>query len=629
MPYAERVGAIDCRRDAARVVKELVYRLDLELSSSPEQLWPLVADTDRFNRDSGIPPVQRVVTGRNARRRLRLSRLGVAVEWEEEPFEWVRPHRFSVIRRYSRGPIELLRTSARLEPRPGGGTLLVYEVRVRARNVFGKLAAQLEIGVLRSRRFAAVLRGYDKRIAVSGSVVPPLRPTLAPGGRERLAAARAALLGAGVDADLVERLCHLVQHGDDQSLQRLRPYVLADAWGWTRRDVLAACLQATRAGLLDLRWQLLCPLCRGPAATGETLDAAGNALHCETCRIDFSADLQRSVELTFAPTAVIRAVQPLEFCVGGPQLTPHILVQQLVEPKATRVVDVSLEPGRYRLRALAASGGVEVACEAGGARETTVHVDAGGWRPTSIHLATDAVLTLVNAGDDEQLFVLERTEWADDAATAAEVTVLQVYRDLFAAEALRLHAPISVERLTVVFTDLRGSTRFYREIGDAPAFGSVLDHIALLRQVVAAEDGAVVKQMGDAIMAVFVRPVSALHAMFEAQRRVAGRPLALKVGIHSGRCIAVNQNGVLDYFGSTVNLAARLVALASGDDLVVSGAILDDPEVRALGLQAERVEAVVRGFEDEAPSLWRVLPSRVTTGRRRGHVRHSELARGM
>ena len=94
----------------------------------------------------------------------------------------------------------------------------------------------------------------------------------------------------------------------------------------------------------------------------------------------------------------------------------------------------------------------------------------------------------------------------------------------------------------------------------------MLEYLALLRGAVTAEEGAVVKAMGDAIMAVFVRPVDAVRAMLAAQRSVAGRPLALKVGIHYGPCIAVNQNGVLDYFGSTVNLAARLVAVSSGDD---------------------------------------------------------------
>jgi len=203
--------------------------------------------------------------------------------------------------------------------------------------------------------------------------------------------------------------------------------------------------------------------------------------------------------------------------------------------------------------------------------------------------------------------VLERTAWSDQAASASAVTALQVFRDLFATEALRPGEPMSVGSLTVVFTDLRGSTRYYREVGDAPAFGSVLEHLDRLRAAVAAEEGSVVKAMGDAIMAVFPRPACAVRAMLAAQRAVAGRPLALKVGIHSGPCIAVNQNGVLDYFGSTVNLASRLVGLSSGDDLVVSDAVVADAEVAALALSAEPVvESRLKGFEEEAPPLWRL-----------------------
>jgi class 3 adenylate cyclase len=135
----------------------------------------------------------------------------------------------------------------------------------------------------------------------------------------------------------------------------------------------------------------------------------------------------------------------------------------------------------------------------------------------------------------------------------------------------------------------------------------VLQHLDLLRDAVSLEDGSVVKAMGDAIMAVFPRPVAAVRAMRRAQETIAGRPLALKVGIHTGHCIAVRQNGVLDYFGSTVNLAARLVSLSAGDDLVVSDEVLGDPEVAALALPAEQIVGQpLKGFEDRPLSLWRV-----------------------
>src|SRR5437868_12204316 len=108
------MGRGAARVRAARVLKELVYRFELDLESSPEQLWPLVSDTNRFNRDAGVPAVERRGMGPNARRRLRLSRLGIPIEWEEEPFEWVRPQRFSVGRQYLSGPVERMRTTLEL-----------------------------------------------------------------------------------------------------------------------------------------------------------------------------------------------------------------------------------------------------------------------------------------------------------------------------------------------------------------------------------------------------------------------------------------------------------------------------------------------------------------------------------
>src|SRR3989442_13149618 len=130
----------------------------------------------------------------------------------------------------------------------------------------------------------------------------------------------------------------------------------------------------------------------------------------------------------------------------------------------------------------------------------TVRATNDGWANEELEVATEAGLTFENATDVEQLFILERTAWSDDAATAAEVTALQVFRDLFASEALRPGEQISVGTLTVLFTDLKNSTRLYREIGDATAFGRVMNHFDVLKQAIAAEDGALVKTIGDAVM---------------------------------------------------------------------------------------------------------------------------------
>jgi class 3 adenylate cyclase len=592
------------RNRPRRPLSELAYRFELDLQSPPERLWPLVSDTNRFNRDAGIPPVERRGNGLNARRRLRLSTLGVALEWEEEPFEWVSPHRFSVRRRYVSGPIDSMTTTLELAPR-SDGTRLTYDVQTRPRNLLGRLAIPIVIGVVSRRRFSRTFRSYDSSLANEESPAPR-SPGLSSGGEARLRAARQALIEAGQDAELVGRLIELVRQDDDLVLQRIRPFALARQWGVERRPALELCLEATRQGVLELRWELLCPLCRGPSVVADSLGETTRETHCDTCLIDFAADFDRSVEVTFRPTPLVREVGAADYCVAGPQITPHVVAQQLVQPGDRRVLRPLLEPGRYRLRALAVSGALPIEVTRGGAAEEAARLGPDGWPNHALELAEKSSLELANDSKDERLLVLERTAWSDDAATAAEVTSLQAFRDLFAREALRPGEPIAVGSPTVVFTDLRGSTGYYREVGDAPAFGSVLEHLDVLRSEVAAEGGAVVKSMGDAIMAVFARPVCAVRAMLAAQRAVAGRPLTLKVGIHSGPCIAVNQNGVLDYFGSTVNLAARLVGLSSGDDLVVSDATLGDPEVAALDLAAEPVEGTVKGFEGETLSLWRV-----------------------
>ncbi|HEX8921184.1 MAG TPA: adenylate/guanylate cyclase domain-containing protein, partial [Pyrinomonadaceae bacterium] len=90
------------------------------------------------------------------------------------------------------------------------------------------------------------------------------------------------------------------------------------------------------------------------------------------------------------------------------------------------------------------------------------------------------------------------------------------------------------------------------------------------------------------------------------------RPLILKVGIHSGPCIAVTLNDRLDYFGCTVNMAARLEGLSTGGDAVISEAVHADPEVTdmlkstACDLTAEPFEMMLKGFDEERFTLWRV-----------------------
>jgi class 3 adenylate cyclase len=356
-------------------------------------------------------------------------------------------------------------------------------------------------------------------------------------------------------------------------------------------------------------------LCRGPQESGASLRDIDPQVHCETCRIDFTVNFNRFVELTFRPNASIRNLDVKNYCIGSPQRTPHVVAQQLLPAHTQRVLTMALESGNYRFRALELSGEQPVKASSEGTDTASISISAAGWPREELAIALRPSLDLRNETDAEQLVILERLAWSDKAATAAEVTALQIFRDLFSTEALRAGEQISVGTLTVLFTDLRNSTQLYRQIGDATAFGRVMNHFDVLKKAIVEGDGALVKTIGDAVMAVFRQPASALRSMLLAQQMLASppdgsSPLTLKAGIHTGPCIAVTLNDRLDYFGSTVNMAARLESLSNGNDVIISRALYDDPEVRELlaseNLRATPFEMLLKGFEEELFELWRI-----------------------
>lgn len=600
-------------------------RWEFDLKSSPEDLWPFVADTNRFNRDTGVPEIK-VEEGEkrlpNARRRIRLSIYGMPVEWEEQPFEWVRPKRFGVERVYSKGPMASLKVLAELTERPEGGTHLTYELWATPRNLVGSVAIPLQLNMVIGPKLRTAMQRYDNlasaEIAIPTSDVAPQETV----DLQRLAALKQKLI-ADIEASetpapkiaIAERLASYIEHADDMSVSRIRAYKLADDWHEPRRLALEVCLRATRVGLLDFQWDLLCPLCRGAQDSGASLKDINSDVHCESCQIDFTINFDRYVELTFHPNPAVRRVEVGSYCIGSPHWTPHVVAQQLLPAGTERDLTLPLEVGNYRVRALELPGAVELTVSPDGEESASVTLSPDFWRQDPLRVREHFSLRLKNDTNAEHLLILERMEWSDQATTAAEVTALQMFRDLFAAEALRPGEQISVGTLTILFTDLRHSTQLYREIGDATAFGRVMNHFDIVRKAIARHDGAVVKTIGDAVMAVFRSASNGLQAMMEVQRELAepadgSMPLVLKAGLNTGPCIAVTLNDRLDYFGSTVNLAARLEGLSSGSDVIISGSVYEDAKVRELieteGFSAAEFDMSLKGFDDERFELWSV-----------------------
>ena len=617
--------------------QEYQYDFVWDFKSSPEELWPLVSDTNRFNRDTDIPEVTGSMTpDENLHRPVSFTTKGVTVAWQEHPFEWVRNRYFTVTREYTSGPIGRFEGGAYLEPLPEGGTRLTYKAHLKPASPLGNVLIPIQIGVVCRRDFEKAIRVYDEAIQQrlaheknasklqSSMLAPPPEVKLTKGQSARLQELVLAL-HTKTQSPWAEKLEHVIRTGDELMLSRMRAYELADDWNAPRKDVLELMLEATQLGLLDLSWNLLCPLCRGAKKTADSLKDVVSNTHCGSCQIDFSVNFDQSVEINFRPNKAVRELRVEEFCIGSPQRTPHVIAQSLLEPGTEKTLALDLLPGRYRLRARQDNAGMIVVI-GGQSGQKSLRLENNGtaWEnpepsPDSDIIEVwpgELIIQLANQSSKRQLFIAEEVNWNDAITSAAEITSLQKFRDLFSSEALRPEEKISVGNLTVVFTDLKDSTALYRAIGDAPAFGSVMSHFDVLREAIAFENGAIVKTMGDAVMAVFTQPAQALRAMLKAQKELSRTPLngqyfTLKVGIHQGPCIAVNLNERLDYFGSTVNIAARLQSISAGNDMVLSDEICADMQVRdilqgMLGQHVEPLRHKLKGFGEEEFQLVRV-----------------------
>jgi class 3 adenylate cyclase len=546
-----------------------VYEWSWQLGHPPDRVWPLVSDTQRVNRAMGFTPWRyRTVRDGEGRRRLRgsLQHLGQTIEWDEDPFEWEAPHTFGVNRRYLNGPLASVRSLVTLAP-SGGGTRLTHRVTVTPRGMVGSLFARFNLGPGLRRDFDRTYQWIDGHLSGQNPLpYPPRRIVSGPGADDLIRLARAELVKRRLVPAWVDRLIKTLRTASDRDLQRMRPYALARSWGAPPDEVLRLFLHATRAGLLTLTWDVICPLCRGAKERVDDLRRLATEAHCEACEVRIGAHFDKSVEVTFSPTPAVRVLDVADYCSGGPGHTPHVLAQRRLRPGEALSAPEPLPAGAYRVRS-----------EAGTVVDTFTVAEGrphpGPW---------------TNGGSGELVFLLERTAWADDAATAARVICLQEFRDLFASQVLAQGVRIEVGSVALLFTDLKASTALYERVGDAGAFAVVRDHFQVLFESVAAEGGAVVKTIGDAVMAAFADPAAALRAGIGMQRGIAAHntahrpehPIVLKVGLHFGPCIAVNLDERLDYFGTTVNVAARVQGESEGADIVLPAALEEHRAIR-------------------------------------------------
>jgi class 3 adenylate cyclase len=409
------------------------------------------------------------------------------------------------------------------------------------------------------------------------------------------------LAGRGVEAAVVERLGEHLARGSAQEVARIRPIALAQRFGLDPDQVVIACLHGAREGLLELHWDLLCPVCRISCQVTDTLRAIAEHAHCVACHLDFQLDFANSVELIFRVHPEVREADLGTYCIAGPAHSPHVPAQVRVAPNERIELDLDLPEGAYRIRGPQLPWNIAFPVRSSATlRRWEIELASGQppERPVAGLRAGGQVLVLNNGHDRELLVRVERTTSRGDALTAARAASLSLFRELFPGEILAPGQLATVSTVTLLVTALDPvqADALYQGLGDARAFGVIHEHFQRLSDAIRQGGGAVVKTQGEGMLASFSDVTAAVRTAWELAgqlaRGEATRPLRLRVGVHRGPILAATLNDQLDYFGTTARQAAGTLHYARAGELVLTQAVAADPEVAAW-LNQRRIETEV------------------------------------
>ena len=454
---------------------------------------------------------------------------------------------------------------------------------------------------------------------------------------------------------VVSKLESHIRSADDAALLRINPMRFAEEKGIAENEAVDLFLHATALGLFEMNWIILCPICSCVIESFQALKNLDSHCRCTSCHVDLVAALDDMIAVTFTVNPAIRDIayhHPDSLSVEDytyryrstsegliPDGIPFLNVQQhlnralaFVEPGETVTMAVTMEPDA----APGALRGSSPDNDAGfmffvdpslPATEQSIKIrcDDNACEPDGGTIAPGKVtFEITSAAKKRFPFGIMAIPPGIDRPpplhfapflSGKRLLTTQTFRDLFRTEVTGSEG-IGVKDIALLFTDLKGSTALYDRIGDLNAFALVQQHFEQLQGVTARHRGAVIKTIGDAIMAAFVDPSDAVGAALDMRSEIAAfnqrqpdKALILKIGVHKGAAIAVTLNDRLDYFGQTVNIAARVQNLADADEIVVSEDVYDSAGVKdeLASFAVESRNAQLRGVEQDM-TVFRIAP---------------------
>ncbi|MFO0555912.1 MAG: DUF5939 domain-containing protein [Polyangiaceae bacterium] len=340
------------------MAEPIVFEYRYETRASIRRAFRVLSDTDAFNvvAEANMSFRLEPREGGTARAIGSVSKLGMTVRWDEEPFSFRAPYWFQIRRVFHNGPAERMTARAELTPLQHGGTAIHYRLTVLARSALFRpiLSFDLKRSVEPGLRaaLAAVLATLEQNLdddpghSVAG---PP------PALRSHQAARLAELVGRLPSSPLVTRLAGFIRGAPVREQFTMSPIAFAQAWATPLEDVAQLFIDAATVGLLGVRVDLLCPACLVPKAA---VDANGRLpeLHCDACGIRLDQSFPEGLAVHFFTSPQIRDLRMKIECLGSPQRTPQVVAQDTIAPGAEVNLATELEQGTYQLRSLPIAG---------------------------------------------------------------------------------------------------------------------------------------------------------------------------------------------------------------------------------------------------------------------------------
>ncbi len=426
---------------------------NLVIDAPLDRVWAVFSDTDRFSREAGFGMVfeEDVRDDGTVHRFGTSTRFGKPIRFEEIGLWFEAPNWLRQERQYNEGPIELIETEMSLES-VDDGTALRFTLWVHPRS--SQLRSILETDAKKNLRPA-----FDQGLKMALEHIAETTDygwddSVLPG---KIIAEINALASAIEPPKVGKLLGNMVACAPDDALVRIQPLELAEKHALSEEDSIFGCLDAVTKGLLELRWELLCPSCMVSKSTSDTFDPKPTSVHCPSCNIRFDGTFADNVNVIFRPVPRLREVHTKIDCALSPGRTPHVLVRDSVPGREQKHWSSIVLPGGYLIDIDNSRSGCAVRCHEGGtATEVTLDVTRHGVRPRSIDVAPGRVTIYVRNRLPEDCEISVRRRWRPPhTLTAGRLLAMQGVADLVPKSALAEGLNASVKRAAVVAIDVR------------------------------------------------------------------------------------------------------------------------------------------------------------------------------